>query len=46
MKINKKYLFFPVVAVGVIVLITITKLRPDAETKPLEDRSKSSISNY
>ncbi len=23
-----------------IVLITITKLRPDAETKPLEDRSK------
>lgn len=40
MKINKKYLFFPVVAVGVIVLITITKLRPDAETKPLEDRSK------
>ncbi|WP_063652647.1 efflux RND transporter periplasmic adaptor subunit [Aliivibrio fischeri] len=40
MKINKKYLFFPVVAVGVIVLIIITKLRPDAETKPLEDRSK------
>ncbi|KAB2823839.1 efflux RND transporter periplasmic adaptor subunit [Aliivibrio finisterrensis] len=40
MKINKKFLFFPVVAVGVIVLITITKLRPDAETKPLEDRSK------
>lgn len=40
MKINKKLLFFPVVAVGVIILITITKLRPSVEVKPLEDRSK------
>ncbi|MGF1902183.1 efflux RND transporter periplasmic adaptor subunit [Aliivibrio sifiae] len=40
MKINKKFLFFPVVAVGVIILITITKLRPSVEVKPLEDRSK------
>lgn len=40
MKINKKYLFFPVVALGVITLIVVTKLRPSAEVKPLEDRSK------
>ncbi len=40
MKINKKFLFFPVVAVGVLILITITKLRPSVEVKPLEDRSK------
>ena len=40
MKINKKLIFFPVVAIGVIILITITKLRPTAEIKPLEDRSK------
>lgn len=40
MKINKKFLFFPVVAVGVIILVTVTKLRPSAEVKPLEDRSK------
>ncbi|WP_375321651.1 efflux RND transporter periplasmic adaptor subunit [Aliivibrio logei] len=40
MKINKKLLFFPVVAAGVIILITVTKLRPSAEVKPLEDRSK------
>ena len=40
MKINKKYLFFPVVALGVITLIVVTKLRPSVEVKPLEDRSK------
>lgn len=40
MKINKKYLFFPVVAVGVLILITVTKMRPSADVKPLEDRSK------
>lgn len=40
MKINKKFLFFPVVVAGVIILITVTKLRPSAEVKPLEDRSK------
>ena len=40
MKINKKFLFFPVVALGVITLIVVTKLRPSAEIKPLEDRSK------
>ena len=40
MKINKKYLFFPVVALGVITLIVVTKLRPSAEVKPLEDRWK------
>ena len=40
MKINKKYLFFPVVALGVITLIIVTKLRPSAEIKPPEDRSK------
>ncbi len=40
MKINKKFLFFPVVALGVITLIVVTKFRPSAEVKPLEDRSK------
>ena len=40
MKITKKLLFFPVVAIGVIILVTITKLRPEAEVKPVEDRSK------
>ena len=40
MKINKKFLFFPVVALGVITLIVVTKLRPSVEVKPLEDRSK------
>ncbi len=40
MKINRKLLFFPIVALGVIALIVITKMRPDAEVKPLEDRSK------
>lgn len=40
MKLHRKWLFFPVVAIGVITLITVTKLRPSAEVKPLEDRSK------
>ena len=40
MKITKKLIFFPVVAIGVIILVTITKLRPEAEVKPVEDRSK------
>lgn len=40
MKINKKFLFFPVVALGVMTLIVVTKLRPSVEIKPLEDRSK------
>lgn len=40
MKINRKLLFFPVVALGIFTLVLVTKLRPSAEVKPLEDRSK------
>ncbi len=37
---NKKLLFFPAVAVGVIALIAAINLRPDVPTKPAGDRSR------
>ncbi|MGF1762387.1 efflux RND transporter periplasmic adaptor subunit [Aliivibrio kagoshimensis] len=40
MKLPRKWLFFPVVALGVMILVAVTKMRPDAEVKPLEDRSQ------
>lgn len=38
MKINRKYLFFPVLAVGIIVLFFAIKLKPDLPVKPAGDR--------
>ncbi|WP_261816586.1 efflux RND transporter periplasmic adaptor subunit [Vibrio gallicus] len=40
MKISKKLLFFPALAVGVIVLIIMMETRPEVATKPAGDRSK------
>lgn len=37
---NKKMLFFPAFAVGVVALIAAINLRPDVPTKPAGDRSK------
>lgn len=37
---NKKLLFFPALAVGVIALIAAINLRPDVPTKPAGDRSR------
>ncbi|UPR52495.1 HlyD family secretion protein [Vibrio cyclitrophicus] len=40
MKINKKLLFFPALAVGVIGLVAAINLKPDLPTKPAEDRAR------
>jgi multidrug efflux pump subunit AcrA (membrane-fusion protein) len=40
MKINKKLLFFPALAVGVITLIVAVKLKPDLPVKPAGDRAR------
>ncbi len=37
---NKKFLFFPAFAVGVVALIAAVNLRPDVPTKPAGDRSR------
>ncbi|MFA0085134.1 efflux RND transporter periplasmic adaptor subunit [Vibrio sp. 10N.261.51.F12] len=38
--INKKLLFFPALAVGVVALIAAINLRPDIPTKPAGDRAR------
>ncbi|RAS66364.1 hypothetical protein DET48_106144 [Vibrio diazotrophicus] len=40
MKINKKLLFFPALAIGVITLILAIKLKPDLPVKPAADRAR------
>lgn len=40
MKINKKLLFFPALAVGVITLIIAVKMKPDLPVKPAGDRAR------
>ncbi|MEZ9565378.1 efflux RND transporter periplasmic adaptor subunit [Vibrio artabrorum] len=40
MKINKKRLFFPALAVGVIGLVAAINLKPDLPTKPAGDRAR------
>lgn len=40
MKINKKLLFFPALAVGVIGLVAAINLKPDFPTKPAGDRAR------
>jgi len=40
MKINKKLLFFPALAVGVITLVTAIKMKPDLPVKPAGDRAR------
>ncbi|MFS1420110.1 efflux RND transporter periplasmic adaptor subunit [Vibrio splendidus] len=40
MKINKKLLFFPALAVGVIGLVVAINLKPDLPTKPTGDRAR------
>ncbi|OBT16781.1 acriflavin resistance protein [Vibrio sp. UCD-FRSSP16_10] len=40
MKLNRKFLFFPAVAVGVIILLIMIETRPDVPTKPAGDRAK------
>ncbi|MEZ9075625.1 efflux RND transporter periplasmic adaptor subunit [Vibrio cyclitrophicus] len=40
MKISKKLLFFPALAVGVIGLVVAINLKPDLPTKPAEDRAR------
>ncbi|MDA0152674.1 HlyD family secretion protein [Vibrio sp. Makdt] len=40
MRINKKLLFFPALAVGVIGLVVAINLKPDLPTKPAGDRAR------
>ena len=40
MKINKKLLFFPALAIGVITLVLAIKLKPDLPIKPASDRAR------
>ncbi|PJC85582.1 HlyD family secretion protein [Vibrio sp. HA2012] len=40
MKFNRKYLFFPILALGVLVLIIAVKMRPDLPVKPAENRAR------
>ncbi|MCK8086781.1 HlyD family secretion protein [Vibrio sp. 1CM8B] len=40
MKINKKLLFFPALAVGVIGLVAAINFKPDLPTKPVGDRAR------
>lgn len=40
MKINKKLLFFPVLALGIIVLVIAIKLKPELPVKPAGDRAR------
>jgi len=40
MKINKKLLFVPAVAIGVITLVVAIKLRPDVPVKPAGERAR------
>ena len=40
MKINKKLLFFPALAIGVITLVLAIKLKPDLPIQPASDRAR------
>lgn len=40
MKINRKFLFFPALAVGVVILFAAIKLKPDLPVKPAGDRAR------
>lgn len=40
MKINRKLLFFPALAVGIIVLVMSIKMRPDLPSKPAGERAR------
>lgn len=40
MKLNRKLLFFPALAVGVLSLVAAINLRPDLPTKPAGDRAR------
>ncbi|WP_322804979.1 HlyD family secretion protein [Vibrio alfacsensis] len=40
MKMNKKLLFFPALAVGVVILFLAITLKPDLPTKPAGDRAR------
>jgi len=40
MKVNKKLLFFPALAVGVIAMVAAIKLQPDLPIKPAGDRAR------
>ncbi len=40
MKINKKLLFFPALAIGIITLVLAIKLKPDLPVKPANDRAR------
>ena len=40
MKINRKHLFFPALAVGIIVLVVAIKSKPDLPLKPVENRTR------
>ncbi|WP_413285257.1 efflux RND transporter periplasmic adaptor subunit [Vibrio sp. MA40-2] len=40
MKINRKILFFPALAVGIVILIVAIKMKPDLPVKPAGDRAR------
>lgn len=40
MTLNKKWLFFPALALGVLVLVLAVKLKPELPVKPADDRAR------
>jgi len=40
MKINRKLLFFPALAVGVLILVAAIKMKPDLPVKPAEEKAR------
>ncbi|PWI32038.1 HlyD family secretion protein [Vibrio albus] len=40
MTLNRKFFFFPALAVGIVVLILAVKMRPDLPLKPAENRAR------
>ncbi|MGL6262002.1 efflux RND transporter periplasmic adaptor subunit [Vibrio sp. WXL210] len=40
MKLNRKLLFFPALAVGILVLVVAIKMRPDLPSRPAGERAK------
>ncbi|UGA55131.1 efflux RND transporter periplasmic adaptor subunit [Vibrio sp. VB16] len=40
MNINRKLLFFPVLAIGIVILFTAIKMKPDLSVKPAGDRAR------
>lgn len=40
MKLNRKLLFFPALAVGILILVLAVKMKPELPVKPAGDRAR------